>query len=254
MNWESQKSEILKSYQSNGYVHIPDFLGLKGFSEVMIQVDDFITNQIHSLPQEAVFFEDKNDPGSLKQIQKLFQWNEYFHKLMFDSPFKQVSEFLLMEKSVEMNLQYFNKPPMSNKPTPPHQDGFYFMIDPCDALTMWFALDEVDEHNGCLRYINKSHLQPMRPHSKTKILGFSQGISDYSETDQFNETLVRAKPGDLIIHHAKTIHRADGNSHATRHRRALGFIYYSKQAKQNKAKHAAYQQTLQQELKDSGKI
>ena len=44
-----------------------------------------------------------------------------------------------------MNLQYFNKSPGANKPTPPHQDGYYFMITPCEAVTMWLALDEVDD-------------------------------------------------------------------------------------------------------------
>jgi ectoine hydroxylase-related dioxygenase (phytanoyl-CoA dioxygenase family) len=50
-------------------------------------------------------------------------------------------------------MQYFNKPPSVGQPTPPHQDGYYFMLDPCEAVTMWFALDEVDEENGRMRYV-----------------------------------------------------------------------------------------------------
>ncbi|MEC8389905.1 MAG: phytanoyl-CoA dioxygenase family protein [Planctomycetota bacterium] len=34
-----------------------------------------------------------------------------------------------------------------------------------------------------------------------------------------------AQPGDLLVHDAMTIHRADANRSTNRTRRALGFIY-----------------------------
>lgn len=153
------------------------------------------------------------------------------------------------------NMQYFNKPPGIGQPTPPHQDGYYFMLEPCEAVTMWFALDDVDEENGCVRYVRGSHRRGMREHARTQTLGFSQGIVDYpTDTDRECEITFPAKPGDLLVHDAMTIHRADGNRSATRSRRALGFIYYSERAREDADAHAAYQRNLAEDMKAVGKI
>lgn len=49
------------------------------------------------------------------------------------------------------------KPPRIGKGTPPHQDGYYFMLEPNEAVTMWMALEDVNEENGCVRYVKESH-------------------------------------------------------------------------------------------------
>jgi len=72
--------------------------------------------------------------------------------------------------------------------------------------------------------------------------------------DTEHEIACPASPGDLLAHHAMTIHRADGNGSATRHRRALGFIYYSERAREDAAAHATYQRELAARLRTEGKI
>ena len=171
---------------------------------------------------------------------------------MNDKP-KQLAEELLGEAVIGKNLQYFNKPPGTGKATPVHQDGYYFMLQPSHALTMWLALDVADEENGCVRYLAGSHIHGMRPHARTQTLGFSQAISDYdSEAD--DEIICLAQPGDLLAHHALTIHRADANTSATRSRRALGFVFYGESAKEDSVAHATYQRQLRQEMIVQGRI
>ena len=128
------------------------------------------------------------------------------------------------------------------------------MFEPNEALTMWLALEQVDEENGCVRYIPGSHLTGMRPHRKSGTLGFSQGIQDYTEEDMYREEPILAEPGDLIIHHAMTVHRANGNHSEFRHRRAMGMVYYSAEATVASDKVTAYQQSLVEELTAEGKI
>jgi len=123
------------------------------------------------------------------------------------------------------------------------------------ALTMWVALDIVDEINGCVRYVKGSHKNGLRPHRRTKTLGFSQGISDFgSELDQTHEVMCLAQPGDLLAHHAMTIHRAEANRSERQSRRALGFIFYGESALEDEAAHRAYNQKLESELTAAGKI
>lgn len=120
---------------------------------------------------------------------------------------------------------------------------------------MWLAMDDVDEENGCVRYVRGSHRLGMRSHGRSGTLGFSQYITDYPcPNDLRHEVAFPAKPGDLLVHHAITIHRADGNRSATRSRRALGFIYYSEQAVEDAQAAQRYQQQLAKELASAGKI
>ncbi len=69
-----------------------------------------------------------------------------------------------------------------------------------------------------LRYVAGSHREGYRPHARSQILGFSQGISDYGPSDFVREVAVPLKPGDAVAHHGMTIHRADANMSAVRHR------------------------------------
>jgi len=244
-----------EAFRRDGYVLFKRFLSGSVLDEVQANVTRFINDVLPHLPPEHVFYEDKDDPTTLKQIQQMGEHDPYFGCWMNEGSFREVAELLLDGPVVPMNMQYFNKPPGIGKPTPPHQDGYYFMLDPCEAVTMWFALDVVDEENGCVRYIPGSHRKGMRPHGRTTTLGFSQGITDYpTPDDQAREVAMHALPGDLLVHHALTIHRADGNSSPTRSRRALGFIYYSERARQDEAAHRAYQERLKQEISDAGQI
>jgi len=219
---------------------------------LLSHVDHFISEIVPGLPPRHVFYEDKSDPTSLKQIQQMESHDAWFHQLLTTGRFREIAELVLQGPVVPKNLQYFNKPPGVGRPTPPHQDGFYFMLNPCEAVTMWFALDDADQENGCVRYVTGSHQLGIRQHARTKTLGFSQGIVDYPSTaDLENEVLVTAAPGDLLIHDAMTIHRADGNQSTQRTRRALGLIYYSHRAVEDTAAHSSYQRKLATEMREA---
>jgi len=233
------------NFEGDGFVVQSSFYSGDELFSVEETLRRFISERVPSLTPEHVFYEDKSNLSTLKQIQQLHKYERFFEELMNDKP-KKLAQELLGEPVIGKNLQYFNKPPGTGQATPAHQDGYYFMLQPCHALTMWMALDEADEENGCVRYLAGSHVHGMRTHARTRTLGFSQGISDYdSEAD---EVICLAQPGDLLAHHALTIHRADANTSVTRSRRALGFIFYGKSAKEDAVAHEAYQRQLRQEM------
>ncbi|MED5454210.1 MAG: phytanoyl-CoA dioxygenase family protein [Verrucomicrobiota bacterium] len=250
-----QKSEIFKTFKLDGFVAIPSFYGVEQSTEIKSELCRFKRDVMPELESTEVFFEDKQNPKSLKQIQRMHQYDSYFLHLMNDKP-RRLAEFLLGEKVVLKNLQYFNKSPLLSSATPPHQYGYYFMLDhPAQALTMWLALDAIDDENGCVRYVRGSHEKGMRLHNRTQTLGFSQGISDFgTEDDIANEVACHAQSGDLLVHQAMTIHRADANKSNVRHRRALGVIFYGASAKENITAHQAYNKKLESELSSIGKI
>ena len=242
------------TFEQDGFVAVPGFCDAEELQSLEAALARFIAERVPTLPAEHVFYEDKSDAGTLKQIQRMHEHDDFFGEFFEGKP-KRLAEEILGEPVIGKNLQYFNKPPVLGQATPPHQDGFYFMLEPCRALTMWMALDLVDEENGCVRYVRYSHMRGMRPHGRTETLGFSQGITDFGQAvDARDEVACPARPGDLLAHHALTIHRADVNSSASRNRRALGFIFYGKCAEENVVAHTAYQQQLTRKMTAQGKI
>lgn len=214
-------------------------------------LDRVIANKLSSMPVAQVMYEDSSDKSTLKQLQDLHLYDAFFAGVLFKSRFEQVARALLADEPIGKTVEYFNKPPKIGKPTPPHQDAYYFMLKPPEALTMWLALENVDEENGCVRYIKGSHILGMRSHDGTNTLGFSQAITDFGTTsDMLQEVAVPARPGDLLIHHAMTIHRAGANK-SERSRRAIGLIYFAASARENREAKVAYQRKLKAKFADN---
>ena len=241
------------NFEEDGFVAVSGFCDTEELQGIESALARFIDVLIPNLPPEEVFYEDKGNPSTLKQIQRMHEHDDFFRSFMDSGP-KRLAEELLDEPVVGKNLQYFNKPPGIGQATPAHQDGYYFMLEPCRAVTMWMALDRVDEENGCVRYLRGSHLDGMRPHGRTQTLGFSQGIVNFGKNETREEVPCPANPGDLLAHHALTIHRADANLSPTRSRRALGFIFYGESAREDKIGHGTYQKNLVSEMSAAGKL
>ena len=254
MNPLKYDDELRASFDADGFVVLRGFLSSQPLAELQANLRYYIERIVPLLPREEVFYENLEDRASLKQLQRLGDHDEWFHQFHRRSPFRRLAEFLLGRRVVPKNLQWFNKPAALGQPTPAHQDGYYFMIEPCEALTFWLALDKVDQSNGCVRYVRGSHRNGLRPHRGTDVLGFSQGITDFGgEEDLRDEVAVEAEPGDLLVHDALTIHRADGNTSPDCGRQALGWICYSDRACVSDS-HAEYQAQLMDNWKRAERI
>jgi phytanoyl-CoA hydroxylase len=163
-----------------------------------------------------------------------------------------LAEALIGEPSVAFEPEWFNKPPLSAKGTPPHQDNFYFCYRPCHVVTIWLALDAVDDENACVRYVPGSHLLPTRPHARSGVLGFSQTISDYGPEDVAREIPIHLQPGDAMAHHGNTIHLAGPNRSATRHRRAFAMVFRGVSCERDEEAFARYRAAVQAQQQSLG--
>ncbi len=245
-----------KDFERDGYIAIKPLFDADKIAEINSELARFIKTVVPTMPDSHVYYEDINNKSSLKQIQKMFEHDAYFADLMTNGVVRDVAEHLLQDKARPVNMQYFNKPPSVGQATPAHQDGYYFHLNPCSAVTGWLALEPVDEENGCVRYVRGSHKgDTFRPHGYTGLIGFSQGITDFgTEEDKQSTVSVEGDAGTFLMHHARTIHYAGANKSTTRSRRALGFIYYANQAKEDSESQKRYQIELEQSLRAAGKI
>ena len=244
-----------QAFDRDGFVDVRGFLSASDARALLNQVERFIREIVPKMPPEHVFYEDKERHETLKQLQSMHTYDEYFGQLFEQGRLRELAAHLLQDEVRPVNMQYFNKPASVGLATPAHQDGYYFMLDPCEAVTMWLSLEHVDEENGCVRYVRESHCRGMRPHGRTRTLGFSQGITDFPRPEDLaDEVALPTQPGDLLVHHAMTIHRADGNRATTRSRRALGFVYFAQRTREDAVAKAAYQARLTAEWKKEGKL
>jgi len=253
MNWPQEQASITEQYRGNGFVIAKQFIDSDQVSDIRARLDRYIQQVVPSLPPMDVFYEDKDARNQIRMLPRMHEHDSKFDNLLTAGPLREIAEHLFGIEAVPRDTAYFNKLPHIGEATPPHQDGYYFHLDPCEALTLWLSLDDVDEDNACVRYVPGSHRRGMRPHGRTEVLGFSQGITDYNDGDQSQEVPACVKPGDLIAHDAMTIHRTDANR-SNRPRRALGFVYYSVRAKIDEDARDRYQTQLSQELAADGKI
>ena len=87
----------------------------------------------------------------------------------------------------------------------------------------------------------------MRPHQTTKVLGFSQGISDYKDEDRRREVTVLLEPGDALAHHGNMIHRAEPNRTTDRQRRAFAMVWRGVSCRRDEAAYARYRAAFEKQ-------
>ena len=112
------------------------------------------------------------------------------------------------------NQSFFAKPGINGKATPWHQDGQYWPIRPLATCSVWLAVDDSNEENGCLKYIPGSHKRKKtRLHhtnnSENYTLNQELDTSEYNENDAYNLIL---KAGQMALHDVYIVHGSGTNT------------------------------------------
>lgn len=244
-------SALKKDFDRDGFVTVRQLLSKEEFAELTRELDRYIKEIVPTLPDADAFYVDKSRPSTLKQMQHM-QIDPYFRDYTQQPKWLALAEELLGEKVLCEYPEWFNKPPGEEAPTPPHQDNYYFCLNPPQVITVWMALDKVNQENGCVRYVRGSHRKGIRPHGRSAILGFSQGILDFSDEDRAQEVLTDLEPGDVIVHHGNTIHRAEPNRSTDRHRRAFAMVIKGVSAQRDMVAYQRYQDAVKQQHQQLG--
>lgn len=231
----------------DGFVHIERFLEPGEVDEIEANLARFMRDVIPTSSEKAMYQTD-GKPETLKQISNL-EIDPFFDRVR--SRIQTLAETLLQQKVIPQEIQFFNKPPRIGTATPPHQDGYYFCLVPNEALTVWIALDDIDDENGALHYWKGSQKWGVLDHSESHVLGFSQGLTEAPTTDLGEETICRVKRGGCLVHHSLMVHAAGPNP-SQRSRRAVGIVYYSEAARVDAASQRRYQESVLRQRSRAG--
>src|SRR4051812_19395136 len=126
-------NELKADFDRDGFVVIRGFLNEGALARLHREIDRYVDQVVPALPRGAVLYEQLGDPSTLKHLVRLTA-DPYFDALLHDAQYRGLASALLGDHVAPRELQWLNKPPRVGKPTPPHQDGYYFMLEPNEAV------------------------------------------------------------------------------------------------------------------------
>lgn len=164
---------------------------------------------------------DRGDDGEQlpRKLEQPFLKHERFKQMALDERLVAALTDLMPEPPLLARDQLFMKPPRFGSAKPYHQDNYYFRCSPPDhVITAWIALDDVDEQNGCLRYISGTHREGILAHEP--LPGEPHNLAIPEElVDRSKEELAEVRKGGVVFHHGETLHTSHRNE-SDRWRRA----------------------------------
>jgi len=230
-------AELRNQFERKGFIHVQGFLSPAELSEAMQRVERYKREIAPMLESHRVLYDTDGDNRSVKHLVELDKADPYFAAFLNGKP-RRLASGMLGENALPQNVEYFDKGPFIGKPTPAHQDGFYFCLKPNHAITLWIALEDCDEENGCMSYVPGSHKHGIIEHHASGVVGFSQELN-YAPSPGEKLFMARGNAGDCFAHHSMTIHLAGPNK-SDRHRPSLGCVYYGERCERDEEAWARY--------------
>ena len=187
----------LEKYYEDGYV-IPDF-----------QMAEKELLEIEKLHDQLI----KKYPKYLNYCPAILQYDESFLKYCLNEKILNLVEQLIGKDFALWNSSFFAKPAFNGHATPWHQDGQYWPIRPLATCTVWLAIDDATEENGCLKFIKGSHRdKKLKKHefNKNENLTLHQELlkTEYNVDDSVNLILNR---GQISLHDVYLVHGSEAN-------------------------------------------
>src|SRR5277367_4050449 len=162
----------------------------------------------------------------------LWRSNPEFKAFLFESPLAEIAQRIMRASSARFFYeQLLVKEPSTGAVTPWHQDLPYWPVAGRQIISLWVPFDRVTPETGVVTYVKGSHLwgklfKPRsfgarRPEADAQDDGLEEAPDIDARPQDFEFITGELNPGDVFVHHARTLHGAPANRSATQRRRAL---------------------------------
>jgi non-haem Fe2+, alpha-ketoglutarate-dependent halogenase len=122
-------------------------------------------------------------------------------------------------------MHLFAKQPGDPKEVALHQDAVYWPLTPAKTVSVWIAIDDVDQENAAMQFVPGSHLRGPMPHEMMELDGtrvLKRQVRGAEWTgDRFDNVL---GAGEISIHSDLLLHGSEANR-STRRRAGLTVRY-----------------------------
>ena len=200
------KNEI-RSYTRNGFV-VPKFrLDNSDLEKLQNATLELMQTYPH-IPTEGlvsphIFYAGSNRPDI----------HSKFLEICKLTPVLDIVDQLIGRDIIVWGSRIFSKAPQTGRATPWHQDGEYWPIRPLATATVWIAIDESNEHNGCLKILTGSNrAKTLLPHQSLSGKGAALDKEIKPELIKSKDVVsVPLQPGQMVIFDVFTAHGASPN-------------------------------------------
>ena len=142
--------------------------------------------------------------------------NKYFRDLFLSDKLVDVAEQVLGPDIALFTTYIISKRPGDGLAVDWHQDAAFFPIKPMETFTLWLAVDDSDDQNGCLRVIPGSHRsRSVLSHAVDTVSGTTLPLSmDKIDTSEAFDIELRA--GEYSVHDPYILHGSRPNTSSRR--------------------------------------
>ena len=175
---------LQEKFEEDGFVIIRQFFSVEKVMEICRKAEHILENRVEY-------------HGKFTNITKgLEKSDEYFDRILQKGPQVPILEHLLGVPPVPVTASFFTKNRHSEE-VHPHSDAIHGGV-------IWVAIDPTDRDNGCLHFIQGSHLREeefthLKPHKP----------NDMSKHPNVIEAVM--KPGDIVFFRPTTVHWSGPN-------------------------------------------
>jgi ectoine hydroxylase-related dioxygenase (phytanoyl-CoA dioxygenase family) len=226
-------------FDKDGFLVIKNFFSKDDISNIRESLENYETYS--EIKKKDIVWEDELSE-KFKYIQNINYYIPECNRLITKSLLSTVSK-LLGEDCYFVNMEIHNKAPFIGTITPAHQDNFYFKLNPASALTAYIPIEKhYADINGGLQFLIGSNKLEVVDHTASKVRAFSSliNLDDFKEFEVFKTEL---EAGDIVFHHANTIHFADVNK-SEFSRRSFSVRFNGVSAKESDALREKYLKNL----------
>jgi ectoine hydroxylase-related dioxygenase (phytanoyl-CoA dioxygenase family) len=223
--------EQIDRFRRDGYLYIGQVLTPDELEEARVAYHRIMDGEKKPDSFRDLGLEDQSIKGkaSILQVLNAYALEDVFWRIESKPEVLDVVEGLIGTSNIRLyGDQALYKPPKHGSRVLWHQDNGYWQLDPPNVVTMWLALDDADDTNGCMRMIPGSHLKGLLSHVQSSEREELRGL----EVDESQAVSVHVPAGHAMMHHCLTLHGTQGN-YSDRPRRAIAITYIPADARQH---------------------
>ena len=223
--------EKIDFFKNNGYLDVGPVLTSKELDEARTAYDGIF--QAEEKPESYRNLGQKEgeelSAGAVLQIIDMHRLHPIFHTIIHKPLVLDIIESLMGHSEINLyHDQALYKPALNGDIVPWHQDNGYWKLDPPEAMSIWIALDDADEENGCMWVVPGSHKSGEAGHQRA-----GQYVAQLkADADESLAAAVPISAGSAMIHHCQTLHMTKPNL-SPRQRRAWVIHFIPANIRQN---------------------
>jgi len=204
-------AEQLEHYKNKGYVSPVNALTYAEAKEIRDEIEKI----------------EKNWPGALEGINRnyIHLISPILNKVCLNKNILDAVESIIGKNILICGTTLFIKNPNEKGFVSFHQDAKYIGLQPHNWVTVWVAVTDTNEKNGCMRMLSGSHKEDLQHHEQkfdeNNLLTRGQTIKNVP-IDKTDPVILES--GQMSLHHPKIVH---GSGLNYSNDRRIGFVIQS---------------------------